>query len=164
MTDTALAAKRERDRVRHQARKGTPEYIACRRVYYEQHRDEFIARSKASHQRNRATNNARSRTYYRVHKADMALSKQSWFLENTYGLTRADLEALFNKQGGKCAICRRPGTYGRTRGGLGVDHNHATGMVRGLLCYSCNTALGLTRDSLDLLQSMMDYVRRTANE
>jgi Recombination endonuclease VII len=45
---------------------------------------------------------------------------------------------LFEAQGGVCAICGKP----PGERALHVDHDHETGQVRGLLCYSCNTKLG----------------------
>lgn len=51
----------------------------------------------------------------------------------------ADYDALLAAQGGRCAICgARPG-----RRNLAVDHDHATGKVRGLLCTTCNVKLGV---------------------
>lgn len=53
------------------------------------------------------------------------------------GITDADYFALLKAQGGHCAIC--PSTPKTRR--LHVDHDHATGAVRGLLCHRCNRAL-----------------------
>ncbi len=53
------------------------------------------------------------------------------------GVTDADYERLLSEQGGTCALCP---TKPKTRR-LHVDHDHATGKVRGLLCYRCNRAL-----------------------
>lgn len=55
-----------------------------------------------------------------------------------YGLTHEQFASMLEKQGGVCVICR--GTD-KTRS-LAVDHCHVTGRVRGLLCGTCNTALG----------------------
>lgn len=67
------------------------------------------------------------------------------YLERTYGITKADYEALYEYQGGVCFICRR--ATGRTKR-LSVDHDHATGEVRGLLCGTCNKIVGHARDDV----------------
>jgi hypothetical protein len=41
-----------------------------------------------------------------------------------------------------------------------VDHNHDTGEVRGILCHSCNTALGRFGDDVWLLQAALDYLKK----
>lgn len=53
------------------------------------------------------------------------------------GVTDDDYARLLDAQGGHCALC--PATPKTRR--LHVDHNHATGAVRGLLCHRCNRAL-----------------------
>lgn len=52
-------------------------------------------------------------------------------------LSPDEYEALLEAQGGVCAICGNPPAKRR----LSVDHDHATGKVRGLLCFRCNRAL-----------------------
>lgn len=42
---------------------------------------------------------------------------------------------------------------------LGVDHDHTTGKIRGLLCNRCNRVLGLFRDNPDVIKRALDYVR-----
>jgi hypothetical protein len=61
-------------------------------------------------------------------------------LRNDYGLTFAQYEALARAQNGLCAICKKP-PGARTR--LYVDHCHATGVVRALLCNKCNLNVGV---------------------
>ena len=73
-----------------------------------------------------------------------------------YGLTREEFDALILNQEGRCAICDRD-----PRDNLMVDHNHLTGVVRGLLCATCNRGLGLLGDDLGGLQRAIDYLRRT---
>lgn len=62
-------------------------------------------------------------------------------LRRRYGLGLRDRDALLAGQGGGCAICGKQDGEGR-RHRLHVDHDHATGRVRGLLCYHCNAGLG----------------------
>lgn len=54
----------------------------------------------------------------------------------TYGITEAEYDTLFASQSGRCAIC-----WGARLYKLDVDHDHSTGLVRGLLCKLCNRQL-----------------------
>lgn len=72
-----------------------------------------------------------------------------------YGLTVADYEALFERQGGACGICREE--PGESR--LDIDHDHVTGRVRGLLCQNCNTGLGQFDDQITKLLAAVDYLQ-----
>ena len=74
-----------------------------------------------------------------------------------YGIDLATYEALFAEQGGVCALCRRPE---RTGWDLAVDHHHATGRVRGLLCRRCNAGIGLLREDPLVLRRAVDYLSR----
>jgi hypothetical protein len=58
-----------------------------------------------------------------------------------YGLTNAEWLALIEKQQGLCAICGKAPLGKGAAGKLQVDHCHATGRIRGLLCHHCNVAL-----------------------
>lgn len=86
-------------------------------------------------------------------------------LKFKYGLTHDDVVALWDLQGQSCAVCWRPITVPPLEGGGGshmkyaaVDHDHATGEVRGLLCFQCNTGLGSFRDRPDVLREAAAYV------
>jgi len=78
--------------------------------------------------------------------------------QRRHGLTLAEAEALFEKQGNVCAICKRPATDKRSR--LHVDHCHKTGKVRGGLCIKCNVGLGLTEDNVETLRAMITYLEQ----
>jgi hypothetical protein len=70
---------------------------------------------------------------------------------------RAFYEKRFKEQDGRCAICGH-------KDRLVVDHNHATGLMRGLLCYTHNTALGMFRDSPKLLRAAAEYLETHSTE
>jgi len=72
------------------------------------------------------------------------------------GLTIEDYEQMFENQDGVCAICANP--PGKKM--LAIDHNHETGEVRGLLCGSCNTGIGLLQDSPDILAAALEYLQK----
>jgi hypothetical protein len=58
---------------------------------------------------------------------------------------------MLAEQDGKCAVCEKPSPEH-------VDHDHQTGVVRGMLCFNCNQALGNVRDSLEVLSRLSMYL------
>jgi hypothetical protein len=66
-----------------------------------------------------------------------------------------EYEAMLSKQCGACAICKRPSPDGRR---LHIDHDHSTGLVRGLLCHDCNRGLGIFKDSHVILKAAVKYL------
>lgn len=64
--------------------------------------------------------------------------KRAEWLLRAYGITMARYEDMWLWQGGRCAICQGTNKSGHA---LAVDHDHATGVVRGLLCVRCNADL-----------------------
>ena len=74
-------------------------------------------------------------------------------IQQTYGLTAEQYAALLDHQGGACAIC---GGVRRYR--LNVDHDHRTGLVRGLTCRRCNKLLRDVRDDRIVLRMAADYL------
>jgi len=71
----------------------------------------------------------------------------------------SDFLVMMTAQDGKCAGCQTLLTPGR---GTHVDHNHATGKIRGLLCRGCNHALGNVADSPEVLEALAAYLRADA--
>ena len=68
-----------------------------------------------------------------------------------YGISIEEYDRMKKEQGSKCAICGRGGH-------LYVDHNHNTGEVRGLLCNSCNSAIGQLQDSPAVVTKALRYL------
>lgn len=77
-------------------------------------------------------------------------------VQKVYGLGDGDYDRLYEGQGGACAICQR--AYGKSKR-LAVDHDHATGDVRGLLCSPCNSMLAHARDSTQFFTKAYYYLR-----
>lgn len=77
-------------------------------------------------------------------------------LKCLYGLTRDQIDAMYDAQGGVCKICGQPDTTKRNC--LHIDHCHATGVVRGLLCQPCNLMLGHAKDNVDTLARAVAYL------
>lgn len=77
-------------------------------------------------------------------------------LWSRYGLKPEDYVNMFEEQNGLCAICDRPPKTVLTP--LDVDHCHTTGKVRGLLCGSCNRAIGLLGDDVGRMKKAIKYL------
>lgn len=94
--------------------------------------------------------------YLKAYNAARKAQARTWRLMAKYSLAPEDFDRMLEAQGGKCAICGTsdPGRWDF----LYVDHDHATGRVRGLLCSRCNRGIGLFGDSPGLLERAAHYL------
>lgn len=97
----------------------------------------------------------RCRTHHRVALRARKAAAHEKRVTSTYELKEGEYAQLYSFQRGLCALCRRATGASRR---LSVDHNHATGEVRGLLCRPCNTLLGFARDRLDFFRRCISYL------
>lgn len=81
-------------------------------------------------------------------------------LKSKYGLSLEALTVLWVQQNKACAICYRPISLNAVTKAAKphIDHCHVSGVVRGLLCLTCNTGLGMFGDSLNLLDAARNYL------
>lgn len=107
--------------------------------------------------RNAASKNGLSSYCKPCHNARGRKSKESiggersYHLRRRYGITAEEADVLLAEQGGVCAICKvAPARH--------VDHDHATGAVRALLCFNCNGGLGQFKDNPHVLHAAAYYV------
>jgi hypothetical protein len=123
-------------------RRGSGQCRECRKVY----RKDYYARTRA-HAIARAiawkrANPARTKDFHRKAK---------------YGVPFGTYDRILAEQGSVCAICGAPEPSDAS---LHIDHDHATGQVRGLLCDLCNRGLGYFADSAERLDVAATYLRR----
>jgi hypothetical protein len=95
-------------------------------------------------------NPEKAREYERRHAGQRMTS----YLRRKYNITKVDYDTFMIAQRGLCAICG--GCNKKHR--LSVDHCHSSGKVRGLLCKKCNTAIGLLKDSVAMLEKALAYL------
>jgi hypothetical protein len=84
-----------------------------------------------------------------------------------YKTTYQQVRALWEAQGGTCALCETPLELDSTQPGqadvVHVDHCHSTKGVRGLLCRHCNLLLGHAKDRVVVLEAAIRYLRKNAS-
>jgi len=116
-------------------------FTEVRKQYYLRHRDRLKEKAKV---------------YYKntdpVIRAAMARNSH---LMRKFGITHQDYEVMFASQNGVCKICGGV-NEGRWAGRLIIDHDHATGEIRGLLCSSCNLKLGWMEKHFEQIKKYME--------
>jgi len=119
-------------------------------------------KTKAYRQQHRKQINASTKAWLVAHPERAKAYRRAAHLQAKYKMTHKTYEEMFNAQGGVCAACGQPETSKR----LGVirhmhvDHDHATGKVRALLCHRCNSALGLLKDDRTLVANLLLYISK----
>jgi hypothetical protein len=102
---------------------------------------------------------AKRREWYRKNVEKLRLQSRVSRLQRRFGMTLDEYEAMLEAQDRRCGACRRD--FDRTPS---VDHDHATGQVRGLLCNRCNVAIGFAEDDPERLEAAANYLRRVNGE
>ncbi len=130
------AANREMLAAKSKAyREANKERLKAERAVREKpRRDELLTQTRVRSKRYREANRDRFRNVQRASH-----------LRRTYGLTPEQWGALFASQGHACACCRTTSPGSRLT--WATDHDHATGVVRGILCHDCNHTLGKLGDN-----------------
>jgi hypothetical protein len=90
-------------------------------------------------------------------KAKKHGSVRSYHLKRRYGLTEQEVSSLRDRQGELCLICLH-------RRSLHVDHDHASGGYRGLLCFGCSGGLGRFGDNPQVMRAAVDYLEGRLGE
>jgi len=89
-------------------------------------------------------------------RAELAAHHRTYRKLRIYGLSAERQEEMEAEQGRKCAICRSD--FGTGVHYCHVDHCHATGKVRGLLCPKCNRGLGHFKDNIENMRAALRYL------
>jgi hypothetical protein len=113
--------------------------------YYDSHREQILQKTREYKTDNKGQVKSRNQVWYELNKEYVKYRT----IKDKYGLEPAEYDELISKG---CEVC---GTH---EGKLCVDHNHATGKIRGCLCDACNKALGLLQDSLENTRKLVKYM------
>lgn len=97
----------------------------------------------------------RDRKYYDTHRDEYHKRSAVYRKTKRYGLMSGEYETMWANQQGKCPICTTDLSRDKR---TNIDHCHATGKVRALLCGHCNRGLGLFRDNSEILRNAANYI------
>ena len=87
-------------------------------------------------------------------KPEAKEQSRDYHYRKKYNISTEIYNKMYDNQNGKCDICYK--NFNR----LAVDHNHTTGLVRGLLCYKCNVGIGLLQDNINILKNSVLYLEK----
>jgi hypothetical protein len=143
------------------------ELTAKHKEYMAAHKEEQDAWHKAYREARREESAAYMKEYGKAHHLDKAAYNREWRKNNKdkardskmqreFGISLKDYNTMFDKQGGRCAICGK--LQSDLKVSLHIDHDHSTGKVRGLLCHMCNFAIGHALDDIEILASAIKYL------
>lgn len=172
-----------RSKVRYEEKKD--EIRAQNKIRYEENKEEVLNRCKAwvmanpekskeIKKRYRDTHKVKIASYNRVHNKKTRTQRYSYRsqwrrnnpekekagkLRNRFGLSLQQFKDMLEDQGNKCGVCG----IDLSNGGMNhpcVDHDHKTGMVRGILCRRCNSGIGSLKDEPKLLNRAVKWIRK----
>lgn len=134
-------------------------------VYAENHRSRtraWEAKKRLEDPEYRKRQRQSSARWQRLNPEKVKISQRKKYLRTKavkkYGIDEAMFNAMSENQDHKCAICGKHAN--EQKKSMAIDHDHNTGKVRGLLCSSCNTALGNFNDSISNMKAAIGYLER----
>lgn len=89
------------------------------------------------------------------------MQARKYGLRQNYSMTLEQFDEMLSAQGGSCAICGSTEPGGRNQH-MAVDHDHATGRIRALLCNPCNRGIGLLGDNPARVRAAAEYLEAHA--
>ena len=93
----------------------------------------------------------------KINKHYVEQNPYNWITKR-YNVSLEIAKDLYMRSMKTCDICGVE--WNGTKERLCIDHDHATGKVRGVLCKHCNHILGHSRDSVTILKSAVEYLER----
>lgn len=127
---------------------------AYKEQWYKKNESEILRKRREYYYSDHQRSLERSKEYRHKNKSKLRVRE----LEGNHNIKEKHIRDLMDKQRGCCAICGDSLVNPDSYRSFSVDHNHETGNVRGLLCHSCNTSLGLLKENPSILFSMIKYI------
>ena len=162
-----LAAQRYRERHpeivkqrnKEQYEKSKEERVEAQKRYYLENKDKVLAKQQERYTRKKDTllQICKDKRIANPEKA----KQQDWkyYLKKRFKLTPEEVDAMWKVQDGECANYGCQTKLEKGKSGACIDHDHKTGKIRGILCRTCNLALGHAKDDVHVLSGLIDYLK-----
>jgi len=110
----------------------------------------------------RAKNKDKIKQRSRDYNAKSYNTRKNYHLKKHFNITLDEYNNLLELQDHSCKIClNHESTFTKK---LAVDHCHSTGKIRGLLCDNCNRSIGMLKDSIEILQNAINYLKKSQED
>ena len=110
--------------------------------------------------KNKKKENAQSRNWAKKNPKRYKLITKRSHLKIRYGISLENFNLILKNQNYKCAICQsKLNLEGQGAKSCSIDHDHQTGKIRGLLCHSCNSILGSSKEEYKILEAASKYLK-----
>lgn len=128
------------------------------RLLHKEERQEYERQYYLNHKEKKRE---QQKKYRSLHKDEIKKRAKERYEKNRndltkYGITLEEYNNLLITQKNECKICHKHIT--QSKYAFDVDHEHSTGIIRGLLCRQCNTALGLFKEDTEILLNAIIYL------
>lgn len=132
--------------------------LSANKTWYKANRDKHLARTT------RLTPEARARkdALQKARRESDPLGYRNNNLKVRYNITHDEYLARLLANKGCCEICGANEPRSKHTDKFAVDHEHTSGLVRGILCHPCNWALGQLKDSPAIIRKAAEYLEKTA--
>lgn len=131
----------------------------CNKKYYRKNKDLLLIKRKNYYLKNKEKELKRSNNYHKLNPNNRRESKwknRGILNSNLQPFLVKDYNNFYRQQDGCCAICKKSSNEFKYR--LSVDHNHKTGIARGLLCFYCNKFM-VAKHTYETASKLLDYLK-----
>ena len=149
--------------------KNKEEIKTQRKAYYEKNKEKVKTQRKAYREKNKEKTKSYDKVYYEKNKEKIKAKGKAYYKKNKekkkssglkrmYGINLHEYNLILSEQKGECACCGIHQNELTMK--FAVDHDHDTGLIRGLLCNHCNMAIGILGDNIEGLMKALNYLEK----
>jgi hypothetical protein len=150
---TKASKEKQKKRSAEHYGKNKPRILAKMKKYHLDNREKRLEGQKKRYYDKHEEELARYKKYYESNRGKIINNRR----KSIYGVAQGWFDKTFAEQGFVCSVCLSS-DWGKN--GPHIDHDHGTGVVRGILCHRCNVGMGLFKDNIDVMKRAIRYLER----